>query len=287
MADFLTRRKLVSLAGSMAGAAVLNRVAWAAPVTGMTYGVQMFMLREQAKTDLPGVFKAVHEAGFAQIETYPIAYREPAAKLRRMIGDSGLGAVSGHFDYDGLEGRLEYAQALGLKYMVCPMLPKDQWTSLAGFRKAADLFNKVGKGARDRGMQFAFHNHCYEFKPMEGSNGFAVLMEHTDPALVKLELDCYWLTQAGQNPLQILTQHADRAVLIHMKDRLPNAPVGYDMDAPQHFTELGSGTIAWPAILEQARRQGIQYAFLDQDGTSLPIPVSMRKSRAYLRSISA
>jgi sugar phosphate isomerase/epimerase len=253
----------------------------------MTYGVQMYMLREQAKTDLPGVFKAIHSAGFAQVETYPIAYREPAAKLRRMIADAGLGAVSGHFDYEGLEGKLDYAHDLGLKYMVCPMLPKEQWTSLAGFRKAGELFNKVGKGARDRGMQFAFHNHCYEFKPMEGSNGFAALMEHTDASLVKLELDCYWLTQAGQNPLQVLKKHADRAVLIHMKDRKANSPVGYDMDHAPYFTELGTGTITWPAILEQARKQGIKYAFVDQDETALPIPVSMKKSSAYLKSISA
>lgn len=288
MAGLLSRRKFVSLASSVAGAAAVGSRAWAAPVTGMTYGVQMFMLREQAKTDLPGVFKAIHDAGFAQVETYPIAYREPAAKLRSMIADAGLGAVSGHFDYVGLESKLDYAHALGLKYMVCPMLPKEQWTSLAGFRTAAELFNKVGKGARDRGMQFAFHNHDYEFKPIEGSNGFAALMEHTDPALVKLELDCYWLTQAGKNPLQVLQQHADRAVLIHLKDRKANAPTSFNMDAPsEHFTELGTGTIAWPAILEQARKQGIQYAFLDQDGTALPIPESMRKSRTYLRSISA
>jgi sugar phosphate isomerase/epimerase len=287
MAGMLSRRKFVSLAGSVAGAAALNRGSWAAPVTGMTYGVQMFMLREQAKTDLPGVFKAIHDAGFAQVETYPIAYREPAAKLREMIAAAGLGVVSGHFDYDGLEGKMDYAHELGLKYMVCPMIPKEQWSSLAGFRKAAELFNRVGKGARERGMQFAFHNHCYEFKPLEGSSGFAALIEHSDPALVKLELDCYWLTQGGQDPLTMLKKHADRAVLIHMKDRLPGAPVSYEMDVPQHFTELGGGTIAWPAILEQARKQGIRYAFLDQDGTALPIPESLRKSRAYLRSISA
>jgi sugar phosphate isomerase/epimerase len=277
------------LAGSAAMATSLaTRGAWAAPVTGMTYGVQMYMLREMAKTDLPGTFKAIRDAGFDQVETYPIAYREPAASLKAMIRSASLGSVSGHFDYDGLAGKLDYAQELGLTYMVCPMLPKDQWTSLAGFRKAATLFNTVGKAAKDRGMQFVFHNHCYEFKPMEGSNGFAVLMQNTDPALVKLELDCYWLTQAGQDPLRILREHADRTVLIHLKDRLPNVPISYDMDASsEHFTELGRGTIQWPAILEQVRRQGIRYAFLDQDKTSGSIEESMRASRQYLRSISA
>jgi sugar phosphate isomerase/epimerase len=272
----------------MAVAGLVHEKAWAAPkVSGMTYGVQMFMLREQAKTDLPGVFKAIHDAGFGQVETYPIAYREPATKLRGIITDAGLGAVSGHFDYEGLEGKLDYAKALGLKYMICPMLPKNQWTSLAGFRKAAELFNRVGKGAKDRGMTFAFHNHCYEFKPMEGSTGFAELIKASDPSLVKLEADCYWLTQGGQDPVNFIKQHSDRVVLIHMKDRLPKAPVSYDMDAAQHFTELGGGTVNWPGILNEARSLGVNYAFLDQDGTKIPIPESMKKSRTYLRSISA
>jgi sugar phosphate isomerase/epimerase len=87
--------------------------------------------------------------------------------------------------------------------------------------------------------------------------------------------------------MNFIKQHSDRVVLIHMKDRLPKAPVGYDMDAPQHFTELGGGTVNWPGILNEARGLGIKYAFLDQDGTTIPIPESMKKSRAYLRSISA
>jgi sugar phosphate isomerase/epimerase len=284
----VTRRQFLSASAAVAAAGLVDKGAWAAPkVSGMTYGVQMFMLREQAKTDLPGVFKLIHDAGFGQVETYPIAYREPATKLRGIITDAGLGAVSGHFDYEGLESKLDYAKALGLKYMICPMLPKNQWTSLAGFRKAAELFNRVGKGAKDRGMTFAFHNHCYEFKPMEGSTGFAELIKATDPSLVKLEADCYWLTQGGQDPVNFIKQHSDRVVLIHMKDRLPKAPVSYDMDAPQHFTELGGGTVNWPGILNEARGLGINYAFLDQDGTKIPIPESMKKSRAYLRSISA
>jgi sugar phosphate isomerase/epimerase len=253
---------------------------------GMTYGVQLFMLRRQAATDLAGVLREIHDAGFAQVELYPIAYKRPAPELKQMVQDAGLGAVSGHFDYEGLEERLDYGQQLGLKYFVCPMLPKDQWNSLDGFRKAATLFNRVGEGARSRGMEFVFHNHDYEFKPMEGSNGFHQLMEHTDPKLVKLELDMYWLTQAGQDPMAVLKGHADRVSLVHMKDRTPGAPTSYNMDkGSQHFTELGRGSIDWPALLAQAHAQGVRYAFLDQDETNGPVVASMKVSRAYLRTL--
>jgi sugar phosphate isomerase/epimerase len=280
-----TRRNFIQLSAAAAAASLAPNAF--ARIPNLTYGVQMFMLRRQAATDLPGVFKAIHDAGFAQVELYPIAYREPAAHLRTLITDSGLNApVSGHFDYEGLESKLDYAHTLGLKYFICPMLPAAQWTSLDGFKKAAELFNKAGKGAKDRGMQFAFHNHDYEFKPIGGSNGWTVLMKETDPALVKLEVDCYWLTQAGQKPLEMIRRHADRVVLIHMKDRTANAPTSFDMDKhSEHFTELGTGTLDWPAILTLAYQQGVRYAFLDQDETSLPVPQSMAISNKYLRSL--
>ncbi len=282
--DFLRLSALAAAAGC-----TLGRVskAFAAPTqNGLVYGVQLYMVRRQAPQDLAGVLRAIHQIGFAQIELYPIAYSHPPAELRRIVQDAGLGAASGHFDYDGFESKIDYARQLGLEYMVCPMLPKNLWTSLDGFREAAAKFNAWGKRVHESGMQFAFHNHDYEFKPQGNTTGFAELMQHTDPAFVKMEFDLYWLTQAGQDPAAMLTRHADRARLIHLKDRTPNAPTSYDMDATsEHFTELGKGTIHWPALLAQARKQGIRYAFLDQDETSEPVLQSMKESYAYLHSL--
>ena len=275
-----------SLAAATAGCLLGGSQSAFADIPGMTFGVQLYMLRRQATTDLAGVFRAIHDANFAQVELYPIAYNHPAPELRRMVEDAGLGAVAGHFDYPGLEGKLDYAQQLGLKYLVCPMIPRDQWASLAGFGQAADLFNRVGKQLQARGMEFVFHNHDYEFRPLEGSTGFNYLMQHTDPALVKLEFDLYWLTQAGQDPLAMMKKHADRLRLIHLKDRLAGAVTSYTPDAPQYFTELGKGTIPWRSLLLQAHAQGIQYAFVDQDETKLPLAQSLSVNRAYLRTIT-
>ena len=283
-----SRRRFLkaSLAAAAAGCLLRSQRYALAEIPGMTYGVQLYMLRQQATTDLAGVFRAIHDAKFAQVELYPIAYNHPAPELRHMIEDAGLGAVAGHFDYAGLEGKLDYAQQLGLKYVVCPMLPRDQWTSLAGFGQAAELFNRVGKQLHDRGMEFVFHNHDYEFRPLEGSTGFHTLMQHTDPALVKLEFDLYWLTQAGQDPLAMMKTHADRLRLVHLKDRLAGAVTSYTPDPPQYFTELGHGTIPWRSLLLQAHAQGIQYAFVDQDDTTLPLAQSLSINRAYLRSLT-
>ena len=138
--------------------------------------------------------------------------------------DVGLSSASAHFDYVGFESKIDYGRQLGLEYMVCPMLPKNLWTSAEGFREAAAKFNTWGKLVHDAGMTFAFHNHDYEFKPQGNTTGFAEFMQHTDPALVKLEFDLYWLTQGGQDPAAMLTKYANRARLIHLKDRKPNTP---------------------------------------------------------------
>ena len=288
----MDRRTFVALSAKVAAAGCVLRGALpelgmaAEPLGRMTYGVQLYMVRRQAAKDLAGALRTIHEAGFAQVELSPQAYGHAPAELRRMVEDAGLEAVSGHFDYGDLESRLDYAKELGLRYMVCSMVAKELWGSIGGFAKAADVFNAVGKGARDRGMEFVLHNLDYEWRPVEGTTGWAVLMKRTNPALVKLELDCYWLAQAGRNPLEVLEQHMDRVVLLHLKDRVANAPTSFDTEAgSMHIAEMGKGSIDWPALLRQAKVQGIQYAFMDQDETAGPVLASMRASRAYLRSL--
>ena len=285
-----TRRSFLQKSALAAGCAIRFPLsAFAADEGGMIYGVQLYMVRRQAVKDLAGILKAIHQVGFAQVELYPIAYNHPAAELKQIVADAGLGAVSGHFDYAGFETKIDYGRQLGLKYMVCPMLPKDQWNSVEGFRKAADDFNRWGAAVRDAGMEFLFHNHCYEFKPQAGGvTGWRTLMDHTDPKVVKMEFDLYWLTQAGQDPSAMLAKYAERARVIHLKDRTAGAPVGFEMGASaEHFTELGKGTIDWPKLIAQSKRQGIRYAFLDQDETAGPVVESMSESFAYLRGIKA
>jgi sugar phosphate isomerase/epimerase len=282
--DFLRLSALATAAGCALGP--IGK-AFAAPATeGLVYGVQLFMVRRQAPKDLAGVLRAIRQIGYTQIELYPIVYSHPAPELRRIVQDAGLSSASAHFDYEGFESKIDYGHQLGLEYMVCPMLPKNLWTSAEGFREAAAKFNTWGKLVHDAGMTFAFHNHDYEFKPQGKTTGFAELMQQTDPALVKLEFDLYWLTQGGQDPAAMLTKYANRARLVHLKDRKPNAPISYDMEASsEHFTEIGKGTVQWPALLSQAHKQGIKYAFVDQDETSEPVLESLKESYTYLRTL--
>jgi len=281
------RREFLRLSAMAAAAGCTLRAsnAFAGNHDGMAYGVQLFMVRHEAPKDLPGVLKRIHQIGFSQVELYPIAYNHSATELRSIVKDSGLASDSAHFNYDDFESKIDYGRQLGLKYMVCPMMPKKLWDTPEGFHEAAANFNKWGKQVRDAGMQFAFHNHNYEFKQMNGTTGFDVLMKNTDPALVKLEFDLYWLAQAGQDPSAMMKKHANRLVLIHLKDRVANSPVNYAPDNEQHIIELGKGSIPWQKLISQARAQGVHLTLLDQDETTLPVFESMKVDFDYLNSV--
>lgn len=281
----ISRRNFIQLSiaglGALAGDKLFGFSSSSRPL-----GVQLYTVRQQAERDLPGVLQAIHQIGYKEVELYWNVYTHPAAELRSMIADHGLTAPSGHFNYEGLPDKLDYAQALGLKYVVCPMLPKKMWNTLDGFKQAAEQFNRWGEQVRSRGMRFGFHNHNYEFRKFGDTTGFDTLLANTDPKLVCWEMDCYWVTQAGRDPLKMLKQHGDRIRLLHLKDRKPGFPPSQELnDSAGHFTEVGTGSIDWKDILKAARQNGIEYLFVEQDFTSLPPVESLRISYNNLRKL--
>lgn len=249
-------------------------------------GLQLYTVRHQAEADLPKTLADVRAAGYDEVELYWNVYSHPAAQLKRMVHDAGLEAPSGHFDYPVLEGKLDYARELGMQYVVCPMLPKPMWTSAKGFHDAADQFNRWGAKIQSMGMTFAFHNHNYEFKTFGGETGFDILMKNTDPKLVKLEMDCYWITQAGLDPVRLLEKHKDRIRMVHLKDRKPGFRTTQMLDkAAEHFTEFGTGSIKWPPIIAQAKAIGVEHYFVEQDEMERPPAESIRVSLENARKV--
>ncbi len=254
-------------------------------------GVQLYTVRQDAARDLPAVLASVRQIGYTEVETYWDIYNHPAAELRRMIADHGLSVPSGHFDYQGLESKIEYAKILGVEYVICPMLPESMWFTLDGYKQAADQFNRWGEQIRQAGMQFGFHNHNYEFRRFEDTTGkdttgFETLMKRCDPKLVCIEMDCYWITQAGLDPLQMFRQYGDRVQLLHLKDRKPGFPATQIKDAAaEHFTEVGAGTIHWPEILAAARKNAVKHMFVERDSGDLPAMESLRISFRNLQKM--
>ncbi len=277
----ISRRQFVQL--SAAALPVFAR-----PLRALTHiplGVQLYTLRQMAAKDLPSTLRQIRAVGYEEVELIPLAYTRPARELRAMIADSGLTAPSGHFNYADIATKLSYAKALGLKWMVCPVIPKDLWTA-DGFRRAAHQFNAWGKQIRDKGMSFAFHNHDYEFRKLNGGTGYDILVKETDPELVSFELDCYWVAQAGIDPAAKLKQLGRRVRLLHLKDLKPGFPPSNDMSASSaHFTEVGRGKLNWREILAVAQKLQVEQYIVEQDKTDGPPVASIRISYNYLRKI--
>lgn len=249
-------------------------------------GVQLYTVRQQAECDLPATLQAIRKIGYTAVETYWDIYNHPAAELRRMITDQGLKVPSGHFNYDGLDSKIDYAKALGVDYVICPMLPENMRSSLDGYKQAADHFNTWGEKIRQAGMQFGFHNHNYEFRPFGETTGFETLMKHSDPKLVFLEMDCYWITQAGGDPVEMFREYGERVKLLHLKDRKAGFPATQDLnEAAGHFTEVGAGTIHWREILAVAEKNGVQHMFVERDSGDLPAMESLRVSFENLQKM--
>ena len=279
----LSRRDLLCSGLAAVGSLAASRYLFADQYLHPPLGVQLYTVRRQAEADLAPLLKQIRAIGYDEVETYWNIYSRPAKELRQMILDAGLKVPSGHFDYQGLPAKLDYARELGVSFVICPMLPENLRNTVDDFRRAAAQFNEWGERARSLGMRFGFHNHNYEFRQLSGTTGFDLLVENTDPKLVCFEMDCYWITQAGQDPVAMLQKLGNRVRMLHLKDRRRGFPPSQELNkAAEHFTEVGNGTIDWKKILTAAQRLGVEHLFVEQDESDRPAVESLRISYLHL-----
>ncbi len=277
----VTRRKFLTLSASAAPALALARE------KQTPLGVQLYTVREQAEKNLPETLKQIRAIGYEEVEFNAALFEKHSApELLAMTHRAELSAASGHFDYESFPSKVSYARRLGLKWMVCPILPKSQWGSPEGYRRAAATFNDWGKLCQQHGMHFAFHNHNYEFQDLKGTTGFDILLKETDPELVWLEMDCYWITQAGRDPVLLLRQLGRRVRLLHLKDRKAGQPTSQELnEAASHFTEVGKGSIAWRPLLAEAQKLGVEHYYVEQDESDKPPIESLKISYGAARRL--
>ncbi len=277
----------LSLMAAASGSVRAGRWDTLAPI-----GVQLYTVRNEVMTDLPGTLASIRKIGFTMVESFAGMHSRPAKELRSMVDDAGLKLPSAHFAYDTLESQLEYAHDLGLSYMVCAMLPRPMWNR-DGFNQAATDLNKVGALAKAMKIKLCFHNHNFEFQPLPSVNndapadphntGLKILLDNTDPALVGWEEDCYWVAEGGQDSLTVLQKNENRVAMLHLKDRKADALVTYAPGKPaQSFTEIGTGTIDWGPIVGIARSAG-KPMFIEQDTTAIPALESLALSYKNLQ----
>ena len=249
-------------------------------------GVQLYSFREAFKTDVPGTLARVRSLGFREVELAG-TYGKSAQEFRQRLDSVGLSATSMHVGYeqfrDSLESALAAAKVLGPKYIGTAWIPHpDGPINVAIARQAAADFNRWGKAARAQGLQFFYHVHGYEFKPgADGVLPMDVLMKETDSAAVKFEMDVFWASLPGNDPVALLKKYPGRWRLMHIKDMKKGVATGvHTGSANPDSSEVpaGTGQTDYRAVLRAAKEVGVERYYLE-DETARPfetVPLSVR-----------
>lgn len=255
-------------------------------------GLQLYTLRDQLKADTPGTMKALAEAGYKQGEMYGFPNCDDMIKAAQ---DNGLALNSTHFEWEtavnpsdaefsDFKKIVEKANQLKLTHLVVPYLHDKDRKTLDGYKRVAGNLNKAAVIAKKAGVQLAYHNHSFEYQPMEGATGFDVFIKEFAPEM-KFELDVFWVKAAGMEPLDLIKKLSGRVSQLHLKDLKKGLELPIYGGMPKEaFKELGKGMIPMEPIIEAAKAAGVVHCHVEQDQSPDPI-ASVKESIAYLKSL--
>ncbi|MGB3777918.1 MAG: sugar phosphate isomerase/epimerase [Tunicatimonas sp.] len=265
-------------------------------------GLQLYTVRNQMAENPLATLKAIQAAGYAQIEGGNPATEQ---SMIAMAKDVGLSSQSSFFPWPHLTGRwdlveaegmkptakdfagvVESAQKLGMNYLVFGYMRKEERQTLDDYHRIAEKLNEAGEQCNAAGIKLCYHNHAFEFEPIDGTVPYDILIDETDADKLHFELDVFWSSLAGHEPLPLMKKLGNRITLLHLKNKKRGTPLIYDestvpIDA---FQELDDGVIDIKKILLLAEKNGVEQCFVEQDQSPDPIQ-SISQSAKYLHAI--
>jgi len=295
MSLHMNRRNFLKTATTASAATLLTaQFGWAAAehkIARDRIGVQLYSVRDEMKNDFDGTIARVAQIGYKQVE-FAGYFGRTGQQVRAVVDKNGLSAVSTHVQYDELDDKfpavIETSKAIGLKYIVCPWIPEELRKSPDIWKKASEKFNRCGEQSKNAGMQFAYHNHWFEFLPVEGKLPYDELLKECDANLVKMEMDLCWITAAGADPVKYFERYPGRFPLVHVKDlkKIPTITTGgaQNFGDTVDLTEVGSGIIDWKRIFAKSEVAGIRYYIVEHDHPKTPFD-SIKTSYEYLTKV--
>lgn len=316
----LNRRTFLQTSAlSATGLLMANKLFARGPLTSKI-AIQLFSVPKALDTDFAGTIKMLAGIGFKEVEMYgPYSFStqaaqdrwaavtpslgfkgsgffgHTAAEVKDIMGSNGMSVPSLHTDLDTLQngmGKLaEAAHTLGSTYVVLPAIPDEKRKTLDDYKKIAEAFNSIGESAKKEGIKFAYHNHGYGLAPMEGQIPLQVILKNTDKDLVFFEMDLYWTTAGGANPVELFKQNPNRYRMVHIKDMKEKVHFSGDGgDAKQwialfpYMTSAGSGVLDLKTILNTAKENGVKHFIVEQDMVANP-EVALKKSFDFVNSL--
>jgi sugar phosphate isomerase/epimerase len=270
---------------AVTAAALVDRFTWGASEHRIEkIGLELYTVRDALKKDFEGTLARVAKIGYQEVELAGYFadlnnLSPPPQRAREILGSNGLAAPSTHVGYTLLAAEswprvIEASQVLGHKYIVNPGIAPELQKTAEGWKQAAAVFNRAGNESMRSGIQFAYHNHVVEFKPVDGKLPYDILLSECDPKLVKMEMDLGWAHHAGADALAYFAKNPGRFPLVHVKD----------FDAQGEMTEVGKGVVDWKAIFAKADVAGIKHYFVEHDNPRSPF-ASIQTSYEYLKEL--
>ncbi len=239
-------------------------------VSAQEVGLQLYSLRDQFKTDVPGTLKIIKDWGITKIEgggTYGMAPSE----FEKVLLENNLEVVSVGAGFEDLEKNpekvLQTAKDFGAKYVMCAWIPHDDNKfDLEETKHATEVFNKAGKLLKDHGITLAYHAHGYEFRPYKNGTLFDYMAENATD--FKFELDVFWAQHGGADPLALMKKYPSKFALLHLKDMqkgIEGNNTGHE-DVETNVV-LGTGQIDIAGVVAEAKKLGIEYMFIEDESS--------------------
>lgn len=247
-----------------------------------TVGVQLYSLRDDARRDLERTLADIARIGYRDVELLGSMnnFGMPPRQLREVLDRNGLRASSTHVSgnaLDDLDRQLDEAQTLGHRYIIVASLPIQGPRTLDDYRRWADRLNDAGRRTLPQGVHVGFHNHANDHTPIDGAVPYDLLVERTDPSLVRMQLDTGNAAMAGRDPLEYLQRYGARYWLFHIKD-VPRLGATSD-------TELGKGALDWRRLLASIDRIDEKLLYVEQETYPGAPLESVRRDYDYISTL--
>ena len=274
----MVTRRVILGAGAMA-------LTLRADPLGLPIGCQTYPVREALGKDFDGTLKQLAGLGYRNIEMcsppgysgsgYGPLVGMKAAEMRKRIQDAGLKCESSHYHFaemkESLDDRMAFAKELGIRQMVVSTFGLRPAATMSDWMKAADDLNKIGEQTRKAGIQTGFHNHDFEFHPIDGVLIYDQIMGKLDPKLVKMQFQVSVIS-LGFEAAKFFRKYPGRFASIHLQDWSP---------AEKKTVAVGSGVVDWKDLFAAAKTAGVQNYFVELNMDML------ESSYKYLHALKA
>ena len=227
-------------------------------------GVQVYSVRDALKEDFAGSIKRISDIGFDYIEAYGLNAEGTILDMApeeysRIVGDTGMKIASTHSSYFPAEQSeifIESALNAGIPHVIIAHLSEEE----RQYHQVAENLNKVGEQFKAAGIVFGYHNHAFEFEPQGDLTGLEIMIQETDPELVKFQLDLYWAVKGGTDPVAFIEKYPGRFCSFHIKD------AAEDLEQ----TTVGTGIVPFEGVFNIKGKSGATQFFVEDERTDDP-----------------